>query len=30
MEVKFIFKNLDALEVKFKVESKKASHKHEH
>ena len=25
-----IFKNLDALEVKFKVESKKASHKHEH
>jgi len=30
MEVKFIFKNLDALEVKFKVESKKASHKHDH
>ena len=30
MEVKFIFKNLDALEVKFKVESKKVSHKHEH
>ena len=30
MEAKFIFKNLDALEVKFKMESKKASHKHEH
>ena len=30
MEAKFIFKNLDALDVKFKIESKKASHKHKH
>ena len=30
MEAKFIFKNLDALDVKFKMESKKASHKHDH
>ena len=30
MKAKFIFKKLDALDVKFKIDSIKASHKHDH